>query len=96
MVMGSPPRGRRPHLECLQGDEDNIHFKITWKHIDMVPDEGYEGEHPDMVKHALKIAVKAFNNTENNAEKDIAQQIKKEFDKEYMVSILHHRGWGRG
>eukprot|EP00656_Telonema_subtile_P049959 TRINITY_DN6340_c0_g2_i2.p2 TRINITY_DN6340_c0_g2~~TRINITY_DN6340_c0_g2_i2.p2 ORF type:complete len:111 (-),score=34.71 TRINITY_DN6340_c0_g2_i2:41-373(-) len=65
------------------GDEEQIHFKVTWKHIDMTPDEEYEGEHTDMVKHALKTAVKSFNNTENNAEKDIAQQIKKEFDKEY-------------
>lgn len=51
---------------------------------DMYPDDTYEGEQKDMVKHALRTAVKAFNNTENNAEKDIACQIKKEFDSEYM------------
>ena len=68
------------------GDDEQIHFKVTWKHIDMSPDATYEGEQTDMVKYALRTAVKAFNNTENNAEKDIAQQIKKEFDKEYMVS----------
>lgn len=71
-------------------DEEQIHFKVTWKHIDMVPDEDYEGEKKDMVKHALKTTVKAFNNPDNNAEKDIAQEIKKEFDKEYMVTQPGH------
>lgn len=71
-------------------DEENVPFKVTWKHIDLKPDPpdeegkgGYKGDKEDMVKFALKTAVAAFNKPENNAEKDIAAQIKKEFDKEY-------------
>merc|ERR1712100_282210 len=64
-------------------DEDNIQFKVTWKHVDMKPAEDYEGDKTDMRAFALKTAVAAFNKPDNNAEKDIAAQIKKEFDKEY-------------
>merc|ERR1711924_292712 len=66
--------------------DDNIPFKVTWKHVDMKPDATYEGEKKDMRAFALKTAVDAFNKPDNNAEKDIAAQIKKEFDKEYTVS----------
>merc|ERR1712046_316720 len=65
------------------GDEENIPFKVTWKHVDIKPDAGYGGEKLDMKAFALKTAVAAFNKPDNSAEKDIAAQIKKEFDKEY-------------
>ena len=29
--------------ECRM-DESEIPFKVTWKHVDMKPDEGYKGE----------------------------------------------------
>merc|ERR1711907_662277 len=63
--------------------EENCPFKVTWKHVDMKPDAGYEGTKTDMRAFALSTAVAAFNKPDNNAEKDIAAQIKKEFDKEY-------------
>merc|ERR1711871_1693694 len=67
----------------IMGDEENIPFKVTWKHVDIRPAEDYKGEKTDMRAFALKTAVAAFNKPDNNAEKDIAAQIKKEFDKEY-------------
>jgi hypothetical protein len=62
-------------------DEENIPFKVSWKHVDIKPDADYKGEKTDMRAFALKTAVSAFNKPDNSAEKDIAAQIKKECTK---------------
>merc|ERR1711907_653003 len=53
--------------------EENCPFKVTWKHVDMKPDAGYEGTKTDMRAFALSTAVAAFNKPDNKVRRTLSE-----------------------